>query len=161
MIQFRQRNRQLLLLCAHTDRRQHLGVRNKHGRHQLFHIIAPAIVQHNANIGVNHILIPTRNFGTKPLESAHGFAAFLFRNAIVFRPEEFYKRWNNPCAQLLHVFIPRFRVKTHRFHRVSTYARQADFYAFPHKLFTQSKKRVRGLVPPSRGHVAHVAFTAG
>jgi hypothetical protein len=104
MIQFWQRDLQLLVSCIDTNRSQHFGMCDKYGSHQFLNIITPTIGENRTYIRINHILIPFWNFGTEPLKCAHrrnlNILLALF-DGIVFRAKEFHKWGDNPHRQLL------------------------------------------------------------
>jgi hypothetical protein len=116
VVQLGKRDGQLLLLVAHTDSRQHLGVRNKDCRHEFLNIVTPAIVQNLVDIALNDCLIPNRYFGAKILKDAHSGLPLSSGNPIVLSAEKLHKRWHNPCTQLLQVLIPSLGVDRNIFH---------------------------------------------
>ena len=116
MIQFGQGYLKLLLATVDTNRRQHFGMSDKDRRHELFHIIATAIVQNDSNIDINDILIPQGNVGTVLLEQSHGTLALFRKYCIVLFAKEFHQRRNNPDRKLLHIFRPCLGIQRHGLH---------------------------------------------
>ena len=151
VIQLRHRNRQLLLLCRQTYSRKHLRVRNKHRRHQLFHIVAPCLLQQDPDLIVNPILIPTGNLLTLGLKRRQTMLPI----GRVPRPhhlEPRNNRRNNHRGQLLRVLRPSLRIRRDVFHfsvitpEIHTRIQTAGL--------NSRAKTAHGQIPPGRSHTA-------
>ena len=109
MIQFRNRNRQLLLLRRQSYSGQHLSMRDEHRRHQLLHIVTAGAFQENTDLVVDTVLIPPGDLLTLVLKSRE--APLSIRGVPgpqCLKPADY--GWYNESGELLRIFRARLRI---------------------------------------------------